>query len=448
MSQGVRLQVFLCAFIALLGPERAFPASDQPATRATQFVDLLAQGNFAGASERCDAVMRQVLPEAKLKKTWETLQEQAGPFKERLQTRRQKMGEFDVVLITCQFESLKLDIKVALNAKGAVSGLFFLPSTANPDDSAPAYASTNAFHEQPFTVGTGEWRLPGTITRPADGALPCPALVLVQGSGPSDRDETVGAVKPFRDLAWGLATKGIAVLRYEKRTKQYASRFAGPEALNITVREESIDDALSAVKQLRATAGIDPHRIFVLGSSLGGTLAPRIGLADSQIAGLIIMAGATRPLEDLIVAQTRYLLSLKGTPTPAEQKQLNELEAAAARIKKLKPGDTSTPKELLGIPASYWLDLHAHDPVAEAAKTRQPILILQGGRDYQVTQTDFNQWKAALAPSPRVTFELYPALNHLFVSGEGKSTPQDYDKPGHVSGVVISDIADWVLTRH
>jgi dienelactone hydrolase len=424
-------------------------ATDDSANLAAQFVDLLAKGDFAAATARYDETMRQVLPEAKLKKTWETLQEQAGQFKERLQTRALKMAGFDVVLVTCQFESIKVDVKVALNAKGEVSGLFFLPSGAAPETTGPpAYANTNAFHERDFTVGGGEWRLPGTLTLPAEtSGKPSPALVLVHGSGPNDRDQTLGAVKPFRDLAWGLATKGIAVLRYEKRTKEYAGRFMGPDKPKITVQEETIDDALSAVKQLRETEDIDAKRIFVLGISQGGTVAPRIGLADPQIAGLIILAGATRPLEDLIVDQTRYLLSLKGEPSPAEQDQLRELESAAARVKTLTPADAVSSSNLLGAPVGYWLDLRAHDPVREAKSLKQPILILQGGRDYQVTQTDFNQWKQGLGASPRVAFELYPQLNHLFVSGEGKSAPQEYEKPGHVSGTVIADIADWILTR-
>ena len=445
-------RILLIGCLILLGivSPSAYSATNDTADRAAEFVDLMAKGDFAAATTRYDSIMSQVLPEPKLRATWGTLQEQAGRFKQRLQTRALKMGGLDVVLVTCEFESAKVDVKVALNAKGEVSGLFFLPSTTGPEATGPpAYANTNSFHERDFVVGSEEWRLPGTLTLPAGaGAKPSPALVLVHGSGPSDRDQTLGVLKPFRDLAWGLATKGIAVLRYEKRTKEYAGRFMGPDQLKITVQEESIDDALSAVKQLRETEGIDPKRIFVLGLSLGGTLAPRIGHADPKIAGLIIMAGATRPLEDLVVEQTRYLLSLKGEPSPAEQDQLRGLESAAARIKKLTSADGSSSTNLLGAPAGYWLDLRAYNPVQEAKALKQPLLILQGGRDYQVTQTDFNQWKEALGTSPTVAFELYPQLNHLFVSGEGKSTPQEYEKPGHVSGTVIADIADWILTRH
>ena len=157
-------------------------------------------------------------------------------------------------------------------------------------------------------------------------------MVLVHGSGPNDRDETIGANKPFRDLAWGLATRSIAVLRYEKRTKQYPGKLMATGVGQFTAQEESIDDALSAVGQLRGTEGIDPKRIFVLGHSLGGTLAPRIGQADPKITGLIIMAGSTRPLEDMVVEQTRYLISLNGTPTAEGEAKLSEVQLIAAKV--------------------------------------------------------------------------------------------------------------------
>ena len=110
----------------------------------------------------------------------------------------------------------------------------------------PPYAKAGAYREKDFTVGTGEWRLPGTLTLPVGVTKPLPALVLVHGSGPNDRDETILANKPFRDLAWGLASKGIAVLRYEKRTKEYATKLRAAGIRDLTVKEETIDDALSA----------------------------------------------------------------------------------------------------------------------------------------------------------------------------------------------------------
>jgi dienelactone hydrolase len=445
------LSVYLAWFfmVSITTRLNGFSAIAEVNDLGNQFVDRLSKEAFAEAIAQFDATMLQALPEPKLRQTWKSLQQQAGQFKRRLRTRSFKVGAYDMVLVSCEFERAKIDVKVALNAKGEVGGLFFLPGADEPETTAVApYVRTNAFHEQAFTVGSGDWRLPGTLSvpipSPSEGS---PAVVLVHGSGPNDRDQTVAALKPFRDLAWGLATRGISVLRYEKRTKEYSTRYASKK-LTITPQEETIDDALTAVKQLRGTKGIDPKRVFVLGSSLGGTLAPRIGHADPAIAGLIILAGATRPLEDLMVEQTQYLMSLNGQPSKTEQEQLRSVESAAARIKKLTPADESSSNILLGAPATYWLDLRAHDPVKEAKTLHQPLLILQGDRDYQVTQADFERWKQGLAGSSAVTLKLFPGLNHLFVSGEGKPNPQEYEKPGHVAAIVVADIANWILAQH
>jgi dienelactone hydrolase len=447
MKKSTLFLAVTLATVGLIVPFRAYSGSSDTRASGEQFVDLLAKGDFAGAVARYDQTMRAALPEPKLREAWQSVEAQAGGFRKRLQTRLLKIESYDVALVTCEFERAKLETKVVFNAQGEVSGLFFLPSTAGTESAGlPSYVRTNAFREKDFVVGSGEWRLPGTLTLPlSKNGKRVPAIVLVHGSGPNDRDETIGAARPFRDLAWGLATKGVAVLRYEKRTKEYAARFIADKP-KLTAREETIDDALVAVNQLRQSEGIESNRIFVLGHSFGGTVAPRIGEADVRIAGLIVMAGATRHIEDMLVEQNRYILSLPGVHFSfVEQEQLRDLEAKVAQIKKLTSADESSSTVILGAPPAYWLDLRAHDPVAEASRLKQPVLILQGGRDYQVTPAQFDEWKKGLEGSTSATFKLYSELNHLFIAGKGKSTPQEYDAPGHVAEEVVTDITDWVL---
>jgi uncharacterized protein len=426
--------------VVLLVLVTAGQAQDDFVTDARAFIELLVNKKFATAVEQFDSTMKAALPEVKLQETWIAVLGQTGPFKQAGSARVEKRGDYTVVVVTCDFQNAAVDVSVVFDQQRRVAGLFFSPAKKG-DYAPPAYAKADAFREKEVTVGTGEWALPATLTIPV-GAGPFPAIVLVHGSGPHDRDETIGPNKPFKDLAWGLASRGVAVLRYEKRTKQYGAKLVSVP--NLTVKEEVLDDALAAVALLRKTEGIDAKRIFVLGHSLGGMLLPRIGRLDQNIGGLIALAGATRALEDVIPEQLSYLYSLDGIVSPEEQKQIDQAKEQAAKVKSLKPEDANSTTVAFGVPASYWLDLRGYDP-AESAKTlKQPMLILQGERDYQVTMEEFKRWNTALAGKSNVTLKSYPGLNHLFITGTNRSTPLEYEQPGHVDEHVIDDIASWI----
>jgi hypothetical protein len=409
------------------------PQAPEPVGRAVA-ADLAA-GRFAAVAARFSPQMAAALPEARLRDVWTGLEAQAGALEGTGPARVSSTGGIDVVTVLMKFARMPLDMKVSIDADGRVAGLFFVPAEAPPAPwSAPAYANPEAYREVEVTVGKDPWALPGTLTLPT-GRAKVPAVVLVHGSGPQDRNETIGPNRPFQDLAWGLASRGVAVLRYEKRTKAHADRLVTLKAL--TVREETMDDARAAVALLRARPEIDPTRIVLVGHSLGGTLAPRIAKEEPGLSGIVILAGATRPIADLIVEQSEYIASLGGPLDEAAKKRLADLKADAARARTAKPGDAP----VLNAPAAYWVDLNAYDPAAVAGRLKLRMLVLQGGRDYQVTSKDLDGWKKALAGRPGVTIREFADLNHLFVTGEGKSTPAEYEKGGHVDVRVVEAIA-------
>lgn len=433
---------FLVGTLIILAQKKQSSNPEELVTQAKEFVDLLVKGGFEKAWKNFDSVMTKAMPPEKLEEVWKSLIAQVGSFKKQVGVRTQTLPEYEIVFITCKFEKASIDVKVVFNMEKQIAGLWFAPAQAAVAYKPPAYAKSDLYQEKEVKVGNGEWTLPGTLTLPK-GQGPFPALVLVHGSGPQDRDETIGPNKPFRDLAWGLASLNIAVLRYEKRTKVYGRKIANSKD-PITVKEEAIDDALAAVKLLHQTEGIDSKRIFVLGHSLGGTLVPRIGMLDSKIAGFIIMAGATRPLEDITLEQFNYIFSLDGILSEAEKSKLDETERAVEEIKNLKESDAPKKGKILGARAEYWLDLRGYDPAEMAKNVKQPMLILQGGRDYQVTKENFEGWKKALSSRKDVEFRFYSELNHLFIQGKVRSTPAEYQVMGHVAKRVIEDIAEWI----
>jgi dienelactone hydrolase len=411
---------------------------------AQEFVGLLLRFDFTSATARFDDQMKSTFSETKLQDSWQNLIKEAGTLLQMDVERTQEVENYWIVIIRCHFQRSIIDVQVVFNDQEQISGLNFIPTQM--EYHPPAYVNEAAFHEMEVTIGEGLWALPGTLTLP-DGPSPFPGVVLVHGSGPNDRDESIGPNKTFRDLAWGLASKGVAVLRYDKRTYTHAQQFTPEEVNNLTAKEEVLDDALLAIDLMRQRTEVDPKRVFMLGHSLGATLAPRLGQMDPELAGIIIMAGITRPLEDTILDQFTYLYHLSGEITDQQKAELADLQVKVDKVKGLESSDHISSQDLpLGISVAYWQDLREHN-VVDAAKTlKMPILVLQGGRDYQVLETeDFKGWKDALKHRDNVTFQLFPELNHLFIEGEGKSTPQEYLVEGHVQEEVINTIAEWIL---
>jgi dienelactone hydrolase len=411
--------IALTAFVVTAGSTAIQAQPGDAAGHAKRVIDLLRAERFEDVAKEFNAQMAAALPASQLRDVWSTLRQQIGSFTSFIDQRvTTPAAGTTAVVLGCQFEKAALNAIVAFDAEQRIAGLRFVPRPAASQE-PPSTPTSSRFKEEAVTVGAGEWALPGTLSIPV-GQITA-GVVLVHGSGPNDRDETLGPNKPFRDIAWGLADRGMAVLRYEKRTRRYAGKMAGNKTL--TVREETIDDSLLAAALLRARKEIDPKRIFVLGHSLGGTLAPRIAVEDPALAGIIILAGATRPLQDVAREQLTYLASLTpGSPDPEQGLQML-LRAA---------------------PDSYWKDLETYKPAQVAATIRLPMLILQGERDYQVTSADLQGWRDALEGRADVTIKSYPTLNHLFMQGEGKATPAEYERPGKVAEFVLDDIANWI----
>ncbi len=163
-------------------------------------------------------------------------------------------------------------------------------------------------------------------------------------------------------------------------------------------------------------------------------LAPEIAKKSWPVAGIVMLAPSGRKLPQTMVEQARFLS--QGSPA-----ELAEIERKADQISAHKmPAN----EMFLGVPASYFYDLDARDEVAIAKTLDVPILILHGGRDYQVIDQDIQHWQDGLKGVAKVKVETFPQLNHLFIAGEGKPGPAEYQNPGHVDAPVIDAIANFI----
>src|SRR5580658_4137143 len=353
-------------------------------------------------------------------------------------------GTNKLVSFPVKFSNTSIHVQFTLNPSGQVAGMYFRPPNKPLPFTwkRPSYSKPESFHEREVTVGSDMWKLGGTLTVPVAKAR-VPGIVLVHGPGPNDRDESIFAIRMFQDLAEGLASRGYAVLRYDKRSKIYGEEMSES---SYTIDDETVEDATRAIALLRKQPEVDPTRIYVLGHSLGGYASPRIAARDRKLAGLILMAGPARPVEDVAFDQTAYVLYLKGEPGASERSHLQLLKDQADQVKKLDP-KADNPPILLGLPAAWWLNVKGYDPGAEAKRLGIPMLVLQGERDFQVTMKDFALWKSTQGGRENVTFHSYPALNDLFIKGEGKGSPAEYHNPGNGGPVVLDDIASWVLIQ-
>ena len=303
--------------------------------------------------------------------------------------------------------------------------------------------------QEPIILGKNtRYPLKGMLTLP-EGEGPFPAAVLVHGSGSSNMDEKVGKLTPFKDIAQGLARRGVATIRYDKRSFAHGLKMVLDKKHPITVWEETIEDALLAAAMLRADARIDPDRVFLAGHSMGAMLAPRIECSGGDFWGLILLAGSPRRLEEVMLEQmAEAMAGMTGFAGKIAGKQrdkfaklfdgLYDLSDEEAKAKKVGNGTTLYYFKEMGQPTvAQWLE-----------KTSKPMLVMQGEKDFQAkAAVDFEMYKQLLSHRDNVTFRLYPGLNRAFVTARSRSiadAKQEFTPERHIGSEVLDDIAGWI----
>lgn len=425
----------------LLGHVVAVFAQDVNMDRARHVYELFIADQGDSIHALLSKELQEKLSPEVFKGMFRQSEKQFGKLQSKGEWRKESAQGITLYYSDLKFERYSLRLLLSFDVDGGMNTIRLMPVPAASTAQPVAYNKEKML-ERDITVGADGFKLPGTLTLPV-GKKKVPVVILVHGSGPQDRDETVGPNKPFRDLAWALAERGIATVRYEKRTKVYGAACV-PEGREMDYDTESVDDAVAIAAWAKTLPEIDADSIYVLGHSLGATLAPRIAERTDGLAGIILVAALARPFEDAIVEQMTYISSLKDSSDNAK-KQIAEIKKQADNIKKLgTPEFDDKIPLLLDIPRSYWELANAYKPVEVAAKLTLPMLILQGERDYQVTMEDFGLWRFGLLRNKNAFFKSYPKLNHMLQEGSGKATPFEYERESPVVGYVMDDIASFI----
>lgn len=408
--------------------------------KSTKIFEQIRNREFSSVTALFDTNISKRIDTTRLRSTWDKLLPIAGPFVKVISIEKDTSDTNNAIIQHLQFEKRKIDFKLVYSENGKIKGIMFLPDKPRERYKLPDYHKPELIKDSVIAIQDGPFRLPGILTKP-NKAGRFPAVILIHGSGPNDKDETVGPMKIFKDISIGLAQQGVAVYRYEKRTRVYSVVSALNK--NFTVKDETLEDAVSAYKLLKKDSTIDSTAIYLCGHGMGGMLLPRIAKIIPGVKGLIYLGSNSRPLEDIQYEQTAYVLGFD-TIIKDHKSYLDSIKREVTKIKMLKPTDKDS-SFIFRLPHSYWIDMNKYNPVKTAEELKTPMLFIFGDRDYQVTDADLNLWKSGLK-GPNVEFKSYKNLNHFFITGVGKSVPSEYGKSANVDITMINDMANWILS--
>ncbi len=388
-------------------------------------ISLLQKKDYGKSRDYLDASIKNELNNDELQGISVNLQEQLGNFKEIIEVYNQE----NTYYFYSQFEKSRIDIQLTFNENNKIVGFFFVPHKE--------FSDVNDTSDSSLKIKSENITLKGNFLNPPENSQKKIAVFL-HGSGPNDRDETIGQNKPFKDIAEFLFSKGISSYRFDKRTYSYPETFDN----NATVEQETINDALNIIQYFRTN--YKDFEVILIGHSLGGYLLPKIMENKPDISKLIFLAANARPLDKLIIEQLEYMHKVDSQNVPNEV-----LEDTKKKVKLLnsKNFNLNTPKSDLpfGLSAKYWKYLLDYKPLELVKKIDIPMFFAQGGKDYQVTDKDFNLWKQSLKECKKCQFNYYPSLNHIFITGGIIPSPKDYDKKEYVNQDLLEEVTTFIL---
>ncbi|MDT3496863.1 alpha/beta hydrolase [Bacillus toyonensis] len=406
--------------------------------KSTAYLEQFQKHEFDQLYKNATHEMTSKLPKDEFATKWNTLISQLGPALDTESKAFSLKDKNEKVSITTKHRKNNLQTTFVYTRDGKVTDIQtqLQPLIVKPEKG-------EKWEESSIKVGYNEKKLNGLLTLPKGIEKP-PVAILLQGSGPNNMDSIIGTGlnRPFADIAHGLAEKGIASIRYDKRSYAYPNDV-------FDVETEYLKDAKEAVGLVKQDKRVDGNRIYLIGHSQGGLLGPKIAQDNPEIKGFVSMAGTLRRLEDVVLTQTKLRLEQEDLSGERKKEELDNTKAAIQKIKNLDTSDRT--EVILGYPASYWSSLNKINGVSIAKKLNIPMFIIQGTTDFHVLEkVDYKLWQETLAGKDDVSFKLYPGLSHLFMPG-GSADKFDgsiYNKPAHVDSQVIEDVSEWINAQH
>jgi dienelactone hydrolase len=409
-------------------------------TIVNEFFGSLNSGRWADAAKLLDEDVANRTPPDKIRDFWQSTETSLGKLRSLGRIEIMRAQSHRIVCFPGYFEKGDRNLKIVMDSRSKIHGFWMYQTESATEYLPPMYDNPNAYAVLKVSFGDPEWRVTGTLTMPY-GRTKVPGVVLVHDVGAGDEDGTVGPTKPFKDLAIGLASQGIAVLRYPQRALTHKTRLKGKR---LNLRDAVIEDALAAIKHLRSHPAVLEDEVYVLGHGVGGSLAPQIAAEDKKVGGVIVLAGSPRDYLDVIDGELEYISTLE---SPKQAERQAHLKKVRKLIADARLGEGSREAEILGQPIAYWEEVSGYAVkslgVLQGLDCR--MFVAGGGRDYRVTQDDIDLYMEGLETHPGAKVNYYTELNHLFVRGGlGKATPEEYTRAGHVYKHLIKALSRWL----
>jgi len=435
-------------WILLLGllPLLVGAQSKQPLELTQRVGQLLASSQLDSVNQQFSPGLQAKLSTAQLQLVWMGLFNQFGPLQSVGKASMRESSDAIETVLPLRFEQQEQRLLLRFDSLDRITAFILQPAKEVENWRYPAYARADSYREFSMKVFSDTIQLPAILTLPKN-CKQCPVVLFVHGAGPNDKDESQGPNKMFKDLAVGLASKGIASLRYDKRSLSY-----GPELMEdlrrLNIQTETLDDAVNALLLLRKVVEVDTNRIFIFGHGIGAMLAPAIVQQSAlPIRGLLLAAPAAKSFAEVVFEQYVHLAS-RGGFTAEEQQLLRMQEKAKKRAldPKLRPGypQDSLP---LALPAEYWISWQKYDVGTALWQINQSVLVISGDADYQIPPETILHLKQKMMGRERLTYTNYPLLNHFLMPATGSAGPEDYQKRSNVAERVVVDLEKWIRTE-